>query len=175
MWVPGYLREILVRCSFTNFDYILEKYSKKSEEKIVDGNITLRKLANQEHTKELARVRMMDHAANYNTLSLDFEHKKIQALVPIYAKYLCDWLAMEGKFDFEYLKCNTISEHEIQYVCSGFTKELVEIAEFYEELSDTDKSVWKKYMISRGWVNDLIVTYEKPQHRQDDYKLRIKF
>jgi len=141
----------------------------------VDGNIILRKLANQEYAKELARVRMMNHAVDYNTLSLDFEHKKIQALVPIYAKYLCDWLAMESRFDFEYLKYNSINEHEILYFSGVFTKELVEIAEFYEELSDTDRSVWKKYMVSKGWVNDLIVTYEKPQNRQDDYKLRIKF
>lgn len=141
----------------------------------MDGNIILRKLANQEYAKELARVRMMNHAVDYNTLSLDFEHKKIQALVPIYAKYLCDWLAMESRFDFEYLKYNSINEHEILYFSGVFTKELVEIAEFYEELSDTDRSVWKKYMVSKGWVNDLIVTYEKPQNRQDDYKLRIKF
>lgn len=134
--------------------------------------------------KEQAKVRKMDHETALNEVKLEFKKRKTLALIPEYAKFLREWFETECKFELDYLHYDSLHPHEI-ILSNSFCipDELKSIAKFYASLDDSEKSVWKDYMVEHGQPNNLLVIYDvkDPHKYRDGYaaaaadRLYIKF
>lgn len=109
-----------------------------------------------------ARVREMDHETALNQVKLEFKKRKTLALITEYAKFLREWFDVECKYDLDYLRYDSLCPHEITLSNSFcIPDELKDIAKFYASLDDSEKSVWKDYMVEHGQPNNLLVIYDK--------------
>jgi len=136
-------------------------------------------------SKALAEARKLEHEIASNQINKEFAKRKIRALIKEYAKFLCDWLEVECTFNFACFNSDAVQlePHEITFRNFCIPRELRAVAEFYESLDDSEKTVWRNYMLEQGYSNDLIITYDAKDARNyrnsmeaaSDDTLTIKF